>query len=265
MAVDFSQSAPAAPQSEASGPTVREESGETQRGIFLTAEWNQLAMFNYAIDPRLLEPLVPRGTGLDTFAGDAYLSLVAFEFNNTRVSGLAVPFHRSFEEVNLRFYVKRGDRRGVSFIRELVPRRAVAAVARRFFNENYSCVPMSRRIRRETSGDIAGAEYFWGNGGGRCSMRIEAKGDDFLPAEGSHAQFITEHYWGYAAQKDGGCMEYEVQHPRWRIREASAAEFSGDAARYYGAELGAVLTRPPESAFLIEGSGVIVFKGARIH
>ncbi|HEV2324933.1 MAG TPA: DUF2071 domain-containing protein [Terracidiphilus sp.] len=241
-----------------------EQNRERPQGIFLTAEWKNLAMFNYAVDPRLLERFVPSGTELDLWEGTGYLSLVGFEFNHTRVSGVAVPFHRSFEEVNLRFYVKRGKKRGVTFIRELVPRRAVAMVARRFFNENYSCVPMAHRIRSGATEGLMSAEYFWGSGAGRCSMRIEARGEDLLPSEGSHAQFITEHYWGYAAQPDGGCIEYEVQHPQWRIREANAAAFSGDAVRYYG-ELGATLGRPPDSAFLIEGSTVTIFRGRRIH
>jgi uncharacterized protein len=239
--------------------------GKKQQGIFLTAEWNHLLMFNYAIDPALIERLVPCGTQLDSFAEIAYVSLVAFEFNDTRISGLTVPFHRSFEEVNLRIYVKRGERRGVTFIRELVPKRGVAMIARRFFNENYSCTPMSHRIGRGSSAGQVEAEYVWGTGAGRCSMRGKAQGEEFLPAEGSAAQFITEHYWGYAAQADGGCIEYQVQHPRWRIREAKATEFSGDAAGYYGMELGAVLAHAPDSAFLIEGSAVTVFKGKRIH
>lgn len=248
----------------AEGGAAFEQNREGRQAIFLTAEWKNLVMFNYAVDPRLLERFVPSGTELDLWQGTGYLSLVGFEFNHTRVSGVAVPFHGSFEEVNLRFYVKRGKRRGVAFIRELVPRRAVGMVARRFFNENYFCVPMAHRIRRDAAEGLREAEYSWGSGAGRCSMRIEAKGEDYPPSEGSHAQFITEHYWGYAAQPDGGCIEYEVQHPQWRIREANAAAFSGDGARYYG-EPGAALGRPPDSAFLIEGSAVTVFRGTRIH
>ncbi|HEV2137106.1 MAG TPA: DUF2071 domain-containing protein [Terracidiphilus sp.] len=232
---------------------------------FLTADWNNLVMLNYAVDPSLLMRFIPKGTELDLFEGNAYVSLVAFEFNNTRVAGIVIPFHRSFEEVNLRFYVKRGERRGVTFIRELVPRRAVAAVAQYFFNENYSRVPMSHRIHGNWSDEVVRAEYSWGASASRCSIGVEAAAEEFLPGEGSHAQFITEHYWGYAAQPDGGCIEYEVQHPRWRIRQASTAEFRGNAARYYGADLAAALAGAPYSAFLIEGSAVTVFNGAQIR
>ncbi len=221
-------------------------------------------MLNYAVDPFLLERFVPRGTELDTFAGKTYLSLIGFEFNRSRICGVAVPFHQKFEEVNLRFYVRRSSKRGVVFIRELVPKVAVAAVARIAFNENYSCVPMSHRY--EVCGERGGveAEYGWGLGPDRCLMRIETEESSFLPPEGSLSQFITEHYWGYAAQSRNGCLEYEVQHSRWLVKNATRAEFSGKVDRLYGAEIAQALEREPDSAFLAEGSPVIVFKGKRI-
>lgn len=225
---------------------------------FLTAEWNNLLMLNYEVDPSLLESLVPAGTELDTFEGKAYISLVGFEFNRTRVLGFAVPFHQNFEEVNLRFYVRRESKRGVVFIRELVPRYAVAAIARWAFNENYSCVPMSHRI------EGGNAVYTWKLGSDRCVMKIETEGESFLPPEGSLSQFITEHYWGYASQKGGGCLEYEVQHPAWVVWNAKRASFSGDVDALYGREFAQVLKREPDSAFLAKGSPVTVFKGTPI-
>ncbi len=235
-----------------------------QTGVFLTAEWLNLLMLNYSVDPGLVRPFLPAGTVLDTFEGRTFVSLVGFVFGSTRLAGVSIPFHRSFEEVNLRFYVKRRQRRGVVFIRELVPKRAVAVVARLAFGENYSHVTMSHNFNPGPEKGTTQAEYSWGRGPSRCSMRIETAGPAFLPTEASLAQFITEHYWGYAAQKVGGCIEYEVQHPRWLVRMAKRAGFSGDAARFYGDEFGNVLKRPADSAFLAEGSPVTVFKGSRV-
>ena len=224
---------------------------------FLTAEWKNLLMLNYAVDPSLLEPFVPAGTELDAFDGKTYLSLVGFEFNRTRVLGFAVPFHQNFEEVNLRFYVRRSSKRGVVFIRELVPKYAVAAVARLLFKENYSCVPMSHRA------EAGSVEYSWKLGSERCVMSIETDGESFVPPDGSLSQFITEHYWGYTTQK-GGSLEYEVQHPPWRVWNAKQASFSGNVDALYGREFAQVLKREPDSAFLAKGSLVTVFKGTRI-
>jgi uncharacterized protein YqjF (DUF2071 family) len=225
---------------------------------FLTAEWKNLLMLNYAVDPSLLEPFVPAGTELDAFGGKIYLSLVGFEFNRTRVLGFAVPFHQNFEEVNLRFYVRRGSKRGVVFIRELVPKYAVAAVARLLFKENYSCVPMSHRV------EAGKVEYAWNLGSHRCVMKIETDGESFAPPEGSLSQFITEHYWGYTTQKGGGSLEYEVQHPPWSVWNAKQASFSGNADGLYGTEIAEILTREPDSAFLAQGSPVTIFRSARI-
>ena len=232
--------------------------------IFLSAVWNNLVMFNYAVEPSLLDPFVPSGTELDSFAGKTYISLIGFEFNCTRVLGFGIPFHQNFEEVNVRFYVRRGEKRGVVFIRELVPKRAIAAVARWVFNEKYSRVPMSHHVDTRPNGDVAGAEFAWRAGRERFAMTIETEGASFLPADGSESQFITEHYWGYAAQKDGGCLEYEVQHPQWSVWNAKQARFSGDATAIYGAEIARILAREPDSAFLAKGSPVTVSKGTRI-
>jgi uncharacterized protein YqjF (DUF2071 family) len=232
---------------------------------FLTAEWKNLVMLNYAVDASLLERFVPAGTELDSFEGRFYLSLVGFEFNRTRMFGCTVPFHQAFEEVNLRFYVRRQSKRGVVFIRELVPKFMVAAIARFAFNENYSCAPMSHRIAAQIDRGAIEAEYTWGSGRDRCSMLIETEGPSFLPDDDSLSQFITEHYWGYAAQPNGGCLEYEVQHVQWRIRNAKRAEFTGNLAGLYGSEIASALARNPDSAFLAEGSPVTVYKGVRIR
>jgi uncharacterized protein YqjF (DUF2071 family) len=238
-----------------------------RRGAFLTAEWVNIVMLNYAVVPGLLRGYVPVGTELDSFDGRTYMSLVGFGFNRTRLAGMAIPFHGKFEEVNLRFYVRRGERRGVVFLRELVPKRAVAAVARWMYGENYSCVAMGQAIEVAADGGLK-AEYWWGAGTGarleRCAMRIETSLPAFVPEEGSLSQFITEHYWGYATQRDGGSLEYEVQHPRWRVREAERAGFDGDAAQYYGEEFASELKRAPDSAFMAEGSAVTVYRGTKI-
>jgi uncharacterized protein len=240
--------------------------GARPTGLFLTAEWRDVAMLNYDIDPNLLLKLVPSRTQLDSWNGRTFLSLVGFRFLKTRVKGISFPFHSNFEEVNLRFYVRRteGDqvRRGVVFIREIVPRRLIAVVARRLYNEHYVALPMSHHIERDKS--ALAVEYGWKFGAVRNRIKLTAKGDPVLPERASVEQFITEHYWGYAAQKDGGCVEYQVQHPPWKVWTATGASFEGDMERLYGRELNTVLNRPPTSAFLAEGSAVSLHRGRRL-
>jgi uncharacterized protein len=235
---------------------------------FLTARWEHLLLLNYAVDPGLLEPLVPRGTELDTWKGQTLCSLVGFRFIDTRLLGVPIPWHRDFDEVNLRFYVRRrGDdgalRRAVVFIRELVPRWAIATVARVVYNEPYLSVPMTHRV--EVSAESGGSvEYGWHYAGRPFLMAASVHGaPQPLPAD-SEAEFITEHYWGYTKQRDGTTLEYQVEHPRWRVWEPTAVSFTGPGAALYGADFGDLLSQAPQSAFVAEGSPVVVHKGRRI-
>lgn len=235
--------------------------------VFLSAEWQHLAMLNYEVDASLLLPFVPAGTELDQWGGKTFVSLVGFRFLRTRLLGfLPIPLYSSFEEVNLRFYVRRRvadeTRRGVVFIREIVPRRAIAFVARTFYNENYCAVPMSHEIR--STGEGLSVSYRWRSGQSGNEIRLETNGSPELPQDGSAEQFITEHYWGYAAQPDGRCVEYRVTHPSWRVWQTQQATFEGDAETFYGQELAAVLRSRPQSAFLAEGSAVKVMRGRRL-
>jgi uncharacterized protein YqjF (DUF2071 family) len=234
--------------------------------IFLTAEWRHLAMLNYEVDAGLLDRFVPRGTEIDCWDGRVFLSLVGFRFLKTRVRGMAIPFHANFDEVNLRFYVRRKKvaeiSRGVVFIREFVPRRAIAQVARTLYNENYVALSMSHEIEAR-DGKLA-VSYRWRGADGLATMKVRVAGEPQAVREGSEEQFITEHYWGYAAQRDGTTVEYRVTHPSWRVWRAEQAEFSGDVDALYGREFAEVLLRPPSSAFLADGSVVAVMRGRRL-
>jgi len=235
--------------------------------IFLTAEWRSLALLNYEVDPAVLTPFVPPGTELDFWNGRTFVSLVGFLFQRTRICGMAIPFHRNFEEVNLRFYVCRkvddGWRRGVVFIKELVPRRAIALVARKCYNENYIALPMSHQIEKFQE-EIKSVAYFWRFHGNENYLKLATCGGAQLLVEGSEQEFITEHYWGYARQRDGSTLEYRVEHPRWRVWETQAAELHCEAAELYGENFHDTLGRPPSSAFLADGSEVRVHKGIKL-
>jgi uncharacterized protein YqjF (DUF2071 family) len=235
--------------------------------IFLSAEWRDLLMFNYEVDPACLTEYVPAGTELDSFEGKTYVSLVGFRFCRTKLLGsIPIPFHTEFEEINLRFYVRRSvgaeTRRGVVFIAEIVPKRAIAFTARLFYGENYVRRSMAHRILSHES--ELQAEYSWRSGNQWCTLQAHASGAPSLPADGSLEQFITEHYWGYSLQSDGGAVEYHVSHVPWKVWTASQAEFSGDAGDLYGDALSPLLTKTPASAFIAAGSPVKVFQGRKL-
>lgn len=236
---------------------------------FLTAEWRWLALLQYEIGARELLPLVPPGTELDPWCGRHLVSLVGFRFLDTRLRGLPIPCHRSFTEINLRFYVRRraeeGWRRGVVFVREIVPRAAIAAVARSVYHEPYVARSMRSRVDMELAlGGAAGRVSYEWRSKGWCEIAATTAGPPELPAADSEAAFLTEHYWGYTRQRDGGTAEYRVSHPAWRVWGTAGVELRGEVASEYGPRLGEILRGKPLSAFVAEGSAVEVFPGRRL-
>lgn len=232
-------------------------------GIFLTANWRHLLMVNYVVDPAMLAPLVPAGTELDLWQGRAYVSVVGFRFLRTRVLGLPVPFHRNFDEVNLRFYVRRrvgGEwRKGVAFVKEIVPRWAIAFVARTLYNENYVRMPM--RSAERIPGPVA---YEWWHAGTWEGVSATAVGEPAMPRPESEESFVTEHYWGYARQPDGSTVEYGVEHPPWGVWRCESPCLNCQVARLYGEPFAKPLAASPASAFVADGSPVVVRRGVRI-
>lgn len=230
---------------------------------FLSAEWRNLALLNFEMDPRALQSLVPAGTELDDFEGRFFISLVGFQFRHTRVLGVPVPFHQNFPEVNLRFYVRRKVgtewRRGVVFVREIVPRWAIAFVARNLYGEPYLALPMREKIVDAESLNVC---YEWKFSGFWNRLEATACGPLESIADGSVEEFIAEHYWGYTA-RGMESAEYEVRHPRWKIRPAES-RFECAVTALYGEKFCEPLSVPPISAFIAEGSAAEVRFGEKL-
>ena len=239
-----------------------------QPGKFLTAEWRHLLMLNFAIEPEILRPYVPRGTELDSWNDTTLVSLVGFRFLYTKLLGVPIPFHRNFDEVNLRFYVrfKAGNewRRGVVFIKEIVPRWMVSCVARRAYNENYVTHRMRHTIEAPTATTPGQVCYEWKTAGRWNRIAAVINGEPTLAHSGSEEEFITEHYWGYTAQRNGSTAEYEVEHAPWRVWSAEQIEIACGAENLYGPAFAGVLAGKPSSAFVADGSAIVVRKGRRI-
>ncbi len=238
---------------------------------FLTADWRHLLALNYEIDSAVLAEHVPPGTELDFDDGRCYVSLVAFRFERTRVLGIPIPFHTTFPEVNLRFYVRReaddGTRRGVVFLRELVNRRAVALAANWAYNENYRVVPIRADLSLD-GGEIAEggtARFEWRAHGRSHHVAARRSGPWRRLDPSSHEAFIAEHYFGYGVARDGRTIEYRVAHPSWRHADVGDVEIDVGWAEMYGRQFAAAFRTPPYSAFVLDGSPVTVFRPTKLQ
>lgn len=230
---------------------------------FLTARWQDLIMANYEVAPDLLASRVPAGTQLDLHDGRCFVSLVGFMFLDTRVRGFLVPFHVNFEEVNLRFYVrhelKDEVRRGVVFIKEIVPRRAIATVARVLYGEPYERWHMGHECSDER------VEYAWSKKDIRNVFSVERDENLGVPKQDSHGEFIIEHYWGYTTRGATRTGEYRVEHPKWELFSVKNQRIDVDFGATYGDEFAFLSKTKPYSILLAKGSEVAVHKGSSLR
>lgn len=217
-------------------------------------------LVNYVVPKEVLLPYVPKHTELDINDGKCYASLVGFMFKDTRLCGIPIPFHRDFEEVNLRFYVKHHDvstwKRGVVFIKEIVPKKALTAVANILYKEHYQTLEMKHSWNvGDQHQEVA---YMWSSGNEWHSMRVSAKlyPTDLLP--GSHEEFMAEHYWGYTKVSNETTYEYEVSHPKWQVYPVQQVDVQVDFAAVYGQHFGFLNKIAPHSTILAEGSEIAV-------
>jgi len=227
---------------------------------FLKAEWRRLALVNYEVDPQVLKPFLPYKTELDDWNGIHYVSLVGFMFKDTKVLGVKIPFHIDFEEVNLRFYVKHKDgkewKKGVVFIKEIVPKFAISFIANNLYKEHYQTLKMKHVW--EQDGENMLTKYEWKNKGNWNSILIESGNEQLKINENSEEEFITEHYWGYTKINETTSYEYEVTHPKWNHYEIKRSKIEVDFEQTYGADFGFLNHIKPRSIMLAEGSEITV-------
>jgi uncharacterized protein YqjF (DUF2071 family) len=227
------------------------------RRRFLTAEWRNLILANYAVPEDLLRPLLPPGLELDRWEGKCYASIVAFQFAHTRVLGVGWPGFRNFPEWNLRFYVREGERRGVCFVREFVPQWTVATLARVLYNEPYRATFLSSRII--DTPDAVTAEFGVRWGGRVHTMGAAGVKPAVRPTPDSVEHFFKEHSWGFGTSRRGKLIRYEVNHPEWDVYPMQSFAADVDWGVLYGKEWGVMNSREPDSVAFAVGSKISVF------
>ncbi len=233
---------------------------------FLKAQWQNLIMVNYEINPAVLLPYIPKGVELDYFNGKVYVSLVGFLFKDSSIFNIPIPLMGTFEEVNLRFYVIRKvgneTRRGVVFINETVPNKIVAWVANKLYKEHYIAIPTKHKW--VLNSHIKEIQYQWKVQSKWNSMKVKASSSKHKMETGSIEEFIFEHYYGYTKVNEQHSIEYKINHPRWEINAIQNHEIKCDFATFYGNDFANLNTAKPHSVMLAEGSAISV-DWKRVH
>ena len=224
---------------------------------FLTAHWRYVCLLTYACPPELLVSRCPPGTELELVDGQAHVSLVALDFLQTRVLGVSWPGFRNFPEINLRFYVRAGDRRGVVFIREYVPSPFVAWFARSLYNEPYRAAPMASRVVEGRGALLVKHELRVDES--RNTLRVLADNTSRMPSPDSLEHRFKEHQWGFGKDRNGNQVTYEVRHPHWEVFRVRELTLSWDWKDVYGEEWAFLQKAQPVSVILAAGSGIEVY------
>lgn len=229
--------------------------------IFLKANWENIIMVNYEIDPQLLIPFLPKGVDLDLFNGKCYISLVGFMFKNTKLFNVPIPFFGNFEEINLRFYVKRTEenniiKRGVVFINETIPYPIVAWVANKLYNEHYTVVPTKHNITKKSSSQ--NIEFEWMLNKKWNSIYVESSNESESIKNNSLEKFIYEHYYGYTKINESKTEEYKLQHPSWKTHKVHDYKINCDFEAMYGKAFTVLNNTKPEAVFIAKGSLVAI-------
>ena len=232
---------------------------------FLTASWENLIFANYKIDRKPFEKYLPTHTEFDTFEGNDYASIVGFLFKDVRIKGIKFPFHHTFEEINLRFYVRHkvGNewRRGVVFVKEIVPKHIISLIANKLYDENYATMPTKHHWKQyENQQHI---QYEWKHENWN-QLSVLASKEGLQAKTGSEEEFITEHYWGYAQNKRKQTTEYQVNHQKWTIHKVVEYKLACDLSLLYGNEIANAMEKSPSSVFLANGSEVSIMSGRKI-
>lgn len=229
---------------------------------FLLAEWNNVIMANYKVPEELLLPYVPYQTELDFFEGNTYVSLVGFMFLNTRLLGFSIPFHNNFEVVNLRFYVKHHEhgfwKRGVVFIKEIVPKQGISFIANNLYGENYETMKMKHYNLDKGDCLAAGYEWEYKNKWNKLSAETHKKSTPIKYS--SHEEYIADHYWGYTRFNESTTYEFRVEHPIWETLQVYSYLVDCDFAALFGKEFSFLTAEKPETVFFLKGSEIRVFQ-----
>ncbi len=237
--------------------------------LFLKANWENIIMVNYEIDPKTLTPFLPKGVDLDLFNEKCYISLVGFMFKKTKLFNIPVPLFGTFEEINLRFYVKRTEengstKRGVVFINETIPYPIVAWTANKLYNEQYTVVPTKHRIVEENS--IKKVKFEWLINQKWNSIDVTSSSGSDKMQLNSMESFIYEHYYGYTKIGENETEEYKLQHPSWKVSEVLDFKINCDFEAMYGKSFAVLNQTNPEAVFIADGSAVAIeWKRTRLN
>ena len=241
----------------------------TQKPL-MRARFSELVALNFSIDPAILQPLVPRGLELDFFKDETYVSLIAMMLRDVRVFGFPIHIASGFEEINLRFYVRRrvGDsyRKGACFLKDYVSGAAAAWVLGRIFKAEFGRLKLKHKnsgFDPKEENAIPEVDYQWKVDDHMNRVRVKAREKVQRMGADTKVGFILNHNNEYSC-RNGKTLEYAMARPQWVVWNAAQANFTCDVRKLFGPEFEKPLSRRPASVFVTSGSEVVIYKPTEV-
>ena len=243
---------------------------KSDRKTLYAAEWREIVVINFEIDPKLLRNFIPPKTELDFFNETSFVTLMARACKNVKPYGWPIVFAKSIDQILLRFYVKRkvGDtwRRGVCLIRDYLPKRKASFFLNWMFKHSFTQVPIKRTSSNFESGlptQLPTVEYQWTTGDYVNHIKVNARSQMRQQEQETKESFVLDHHYGYTV-KEGKTYEYYVEYSPWAMWDAQSGSFDCDTENVFGRPFVRALKQRPASVFLARGSDVIIYRPTEI-
>ena len=237
----------------------------TAQKVLMTARFSEVVAVNFQIDPKVLAPRIPKGLELDFYKGETYVSLVAMMLRDVRVWGIPIHIATGFEELNMRFYVRRKDgdgyQRGACFIKDYVSSGAAAWILGSLFKADFHKIKMKHDNTgfADDGESVPSVDYRWKVGDHWNRLRIKARSKVQKTGSDTKVGFILNHNNEYSSRK-GKTLEYRATHPTWTVWDAAQANFTCDVKTLFGQEFEKPLSKRPASVFVASGSDFTIYK-----
>ncbi len=189
------------------------------RRAVMVQRWTDVVFLHWRYRPDVVQNLLPSGVEVESFDGSAWIGLVPFRMEGLGFPGLPpLPLVGEFPEVNVRTYVRSGDRRGVWFFSLDIDRLLPTVVARTAYRLPY-CFG---RVEHRRVGDIVTSTVHrrWPRPGGEGRTGIAVRTGSPVDPDGPLERFLTSRWGLIAANRRGSLRHAAVDHPIWPLHRS---------------------------------------------
>lgn len=199
----------------------------------MSQTWKELLFMHWEIKPDDIRPLIPKGMELDTFENKAWIAVVPFLMSNVKPRyTFSVPWISYFLELNVRTYVKIGDKAGVYFLSLEASNPLAVRIARKLFYLPY----MDANMRME-KGHYYSSRTHKNQPKAEFEAIYQPVSEPFYSKKGSLEHWLTERYCLYSVDNHGNIYRGDIHHQQWSLQIGECEIIKNTMALSHGIKL----------------------------